>query len=507
MRVPLIPILLLLHVVPAGATPAPVTTFFAPIQPSGLTARVTPFITVPASSAQAPLARINYVGGAHDGTGRLFVNDVNGTLFQAGPNGGTATPWLDIAAQNVGATVGGGIIGPGFAGFAFHPDYAAPGQPGYGKLYTSTNILNTGAPTTLGNGAGPTVIEIREWTASNPLAATFQGTSRVVMRISGYSDAHSSASIAFNTTATPGQPDYGTLYIASGDGHYNDADQNAHSLASPQGKLLRIDPLPGPGGAPYTVPADNPFIGLPDALPEVWASGLRFPQTFTWDRATGAMYINDLGQAAIEEVNLGIKGADYGWSQREGTFATGYAYGLGTEDEYVYPLPPGAALAGYTDPIAQYSHQEGFALGSGVLYRGTKLPALYGKYVLADIVNGRIFTFDPAGVPTGGQATLTELLLTDGSGPADLLDRLGYPNPFSDGNRLDARLAEDADGELLLTLKATGQVYRLEADVPEPATIALLLAGLVLAPSGRLRLRTAAGYRAVAARSGAAARR
>ena len=458
---------------PAWAVPSPVTSFFAPIQPSGITARLQPFITVPASSATAPLARINYVNTANDGTGRLFVNDVKGVLYQAGASGGVATPWLDLRAQNVGLTDGGSVIGPGFAGFAFHPDYNVVGAAGYGKLYTTTNIANTGQATTLGNGLGPNVIEIREWTTASPLASSFSGTSRVVMTVSGYTDAHSSAAIGFNPTVRPGDADYGKLYIGSGDGQYNDGNQVAHSLGSPQGKLLRIDPLAS-GGRAYTVPGDNPFVGRAGALPEVWASGLRFPQTFSWDPVTGQMYINDLGQAFIEEVDRGIKGADYGWSQRAGTFATGYAYGL--TDEYLYPLPPDAATDGYTYPIAEYSHAEGAALGSGFLYRGTKLPALYGKYVMADIVYGRLFVFDPAEAVGGGVAPLTELLLTENGAPFSITDAYAYSDRFG---RVDARLGEDRDGELLLALKANGQVFQLVADVPEPAGWGLVLVGLL----------------------------
>ena len=301
------------------------------------------------------------------------------------------------------------------------------------------------------------------------------------MTITGYSDAHSNGLIAFNPTAARGTADYGNLYIGSGDGHYNDADQKAQSLAQPQGKLLRINPLAA-NGAPYTVPSDNPFVGQSGALPEIWASGLRYPQSFSWDPATGKMYINDLGQAGIEEVNLGIKGANYGWSQREGTFATGYAYGLGTDNEFIYPLPPGAGNEGYTDPIAQYYHSEGYALGSGFLYRGSLIPALYGKYVMADIVLGRLFVFDPAAA-INGPAPLTELQLTQDDQVINLPSAYGY-DTFINGPRVDARLSEDANGELLLALKANGTIYRLEADVPEPPTWTLMA---LLIPLSRLR--------------------
>ena len=187
------------------------------------------------------------------------------------------------------------------------------GQPGYGKFYTTSYAANSGS-STLGDNTGPVVAQVGEWSTAIPIAGTFSGTSRVVLAISGYSDEHSSGAIAFNPAAKPGSADYGNLYIGSGDGAYNDANQKAQVLSAPQGKMLRINPLAS-GAAPYIVPADNPYVGRAGVLPEIYASGLRFPQSFSFDAKTGQLYINDLGQAAIEEVDVGKAGANYGWSQ------------------------------------------------------------------------------------------------------------------------------------------------------------------------------------------------
>ena len=465
---------------PAWAAPAPIQSGLPPILPGRITAALTPLIAVPAESASAPMARINYVVPLNDGSGRLFMNDVNGVLYTAPSTGGTATAYLDLRAQNVGAVSGPDPNGPGFSGFAFHPNFAGdPSKPGYGVFYTSTNIPNAGS-STIGAGTGPTVVEIREWTTSNPAASTFQGASRVVLDVSGYADNHSNASIAFNPTAKPGTADYGNLYIASGDGHFNDADQNAQRLDRPQGKLLRIDPAAGANGAAYTIPADNPFLGQAGALPEIWAYGLRNPQTFGWDPNSGAMYINDLGQAYIEEVDVGIAGANYGWSQRQGTFATGYAYGQSSDDQNLYPLPAGASQ-GFTDPIAEYDHTNGNAIGSGFLYRGSAIPELDGMYVMQDLVDGRIFYFDPSTITPGLQPTISELVLTQNGSPLSLVNTFGYSNDYLVSPRVDARLSEDANGNLLDTLKANGEIYTLtdSTPVPEPGTL-LLLGGVVL---------------------------
>ncbi len=183
---------------------------------------------------------------------------------------------------------------------------------------------------------------------------------------------------------------------------------------------------------------------------------------------------------------MGKAGANYGWSQRAGTFATGYAQGIfdpGNEQLYTTP----AADPGYTDPIAEYWHSEGVALGSGFLYRGSALPALYGEYLLADIVEGRIFYFNPAIVMPGTQAVLQSLNLTEAGVPLDLYSAY-YP-------RADARLAELPNHEPLLITKLSGQVFELAAvDVPEPPSLLLPIAtgnrlcGAVRSPRGRTPL-------------------
>lgn len=483
-------LLLLLAVTPAWATPTAIVDPYPRIQPLGMSARLVPLVTIPPEQAAAPTARIQYVTPLQDGSGRLFVNDLRGVLYVTDQAGAAATPYLDLRTQNIGNVVQPNPFVNGFNGVAFHPNFAGdPTQPGYGTFYTSTILNDPSVPASIGTPNGYS-IAITEFKTADPAAATFSGTSRLVMNVAGSGN---NGSIGFNPTAQPGTMDYGKLYVASGQGSENDGAHQAQDLASPQGKLLRIDPARGPNGEPYTIPADNPYAGQAGKVQEVWASGLRNPQGFGWDRKTGTLYINDIGEAVIEEVNVGRAGADYGWSSREGVFATGYVFGHDDSDYDVYPWPDGLDHSGLTDPIGGYSHWEGYALGSGVLYRGTALPGLYGKYVMADIVLGRLLVFDPA-ESVDGYAPVGELPLAYDGSFVDLSERFGY-DTFINGPRVDARLSQDADGELLLALKANGTVYRVTGEpVPEPATLALLLpmaaaAGL----RGRLRYGPGAG--------------
>jgi hypothetical protein len=483
------PALLLGLATPLGAlAQTPVTPPPTVIPASDIAVRIAPLVTVPPDSATAPLARILYVDPAPGEPDRLFINNVNGVLFETSRAGAPATPYLDLRTQGIGFVSGADPIAPGLNGFAFHPNFDGdPARPGYGKFYTTSWVENDGTGLTFtGKTDGALAVSIREWNATDPHAATFAGTSREVMRIAGYTTGHTNGMIAFNPTARPGGADYGMLYVGSGDGDYWDPNANAQNMMLPQGKILRIDPLAGPGGEPYTVPADNPFVGTPGTLPEIWAAGLRNPQSFDWDPLTGQMYINDIGQGLTEEVDPGFAGANYGWPYREGSYAKAIAFGGAAEDEGAYALPPGDAALGYTYAACSYGHDQGNALGSGLLYRGSAIPELDGKYVMADIVSGRLFACAPE---TGA---MEELRVFDQNGPINLRDTFGYTS-WLISPRVDARLSTDGDGEILLALKANGTVYTLaDATVPEPGTAALMVAPLAML----LRRRRLAGRRA-----------
>jgi len=173
------------------------------------------------------------------------------------------------------------------------------------------------------------------------------------------------------------------------------------------------------------------------------------------------MLIGDIGQANIEEVNLGIAGADYGWSAREGTFA------LDPDDvTRVLDLPPFDASFDVTYPVAQYDHDEGNAIVGGFVYRGDAVPELFGQYVFGDIVNGRIFFVDADALELGRQAPIEELTLLRDGEPISLLDLVDAP-------RADLRFGQDLDGELYVTTKQDGMVRTF---APAPAEVAAAVA-------------------------------
>lgn len=466
--------------------------------PTGLTLRLADFQTVPSSNgAVAPLARIQYLTPAPDASGRLFVNDTRGILYQTSTaRGATPQVYLDLRNRNLGLLTGTGE--QGLLGFAFHPNFNGDANaPGYGKFYTSHTAGNSTSPAPdFGTNAASGLHGVlNEWSVNptlSPGQAGFSiGTPREVLRVAQPFGNHNIASLAFSPLAAPGSPDYGNLYIGYGDGGSGDDPFNsAENINSPLGKILRIQPIVATGSAKYALPSGvgdaNPFVGQPTASPPtggpsaaslVYAYGFRHPQQFNWDRgATAAMtddkfIINDIGQANVEEVSIGAKGGNYGWRDREGTFATANGAGQGNFNAVYTGVPKGA---GVIDPRAQYDHSEGAAISSGFVYRGTRVPELRGKYLFADIVNGRVFYTDLDG-PQSADGT-TEVFAAalaferaDGSfAPSTFLNEAGY------SNRVDLRFGIDAAGELYLLSKGDGQV---RAIVPEPSALALLGVG------------------------------
>jgi glucose/arabinose dehydrogenase len=181
----------------------------------------------------------------------------------------------------------------------------------------------------------------------------------------------------------------GMLYIGLGDGGSGDDPNRAGlDLTTPLGKILRIDPTPT-ADSPYTVPADNPFVGVDGADPRIWALGLRNPWRFSFDAPTGDLWIADVGQNEFEEINHAPavelvnagRGLSFGWSAFEGDAR----FNEDQPDE------------GHTAPVYVYSHSDGgCSVSGGAVARESIVSELNGWYVFGDYCSGEIWALDPA---------------------------------------------------------------------------------------------------------------
>ena len=344
------------------ATPSPPTPTSAPT----LTAIPTPVATLTpaptATPAAAPLTRIEFdrvaggfqrptfVGHAGDASGRLFVLEKVGLMRIVVGNRVGGAPFLDITDR-----VGSGSNEQGLLGLAFHPRFASNGR--FFLNYTD-------------RGGDTVVSEFRVSPADADRADP--ASERVLIGFDQPFRNHNGGMLAFG-------PD-GRLYIATGDGgSQGDPNGNAQNPATLLGAILRIDV---DGGEPYAIPPDNPFVGNASARPEVWAYGLRNPWRISFDRATGDLYIADVGQNEIEEVHVqpaaSPGGENYGWNVQEGSNC--------------YRPDSGCDRRGLVQPVAEYTHSQGCSITGGYVYRGAAHPALVGHYVFADYCSGLVWT-------------------------------------------------------------------------------------------------------------------
>lgn len=429
-----------------------------PIVPSGKRVELVDFCAPPTQASAPPKALLNFLFHAGDGKARVLANDCRGKLWSIDRTTGEATLFLDLALWRAGALLIPGSRSLGLRSFAFHPNFSRKGKAGYRRFYTmSAETLAGRKPGVPVLGGSFTPIHdyvLAEWAvdAVDP-ATVLRGSRREVLRVAYPRYDHGSDQIMFN----PAEP--GMLYIGTGDGSNSPFDTDPFNVAqdprSALGKILRINPLRHPDGRRYRVPATNPFVGRSGYLPEIWALGLRHPLNFCFDGASGKMLIADIGQGMVEEVNLGVRGANYGWPHREGTFATER-----TNASIIYTLPPGDAALGYTYPVAQYDHGESNALGQaavtgGFVYRGASIPGLVGEYLLGDILTGRIFHVPVADLQLGRQTTLKELTLEKNGVPVTLMALAGVKN------RVDLRFGQDELGEIYVMSKQDGKIRKL----------------------------------------------
>jgi glucose/arabinose dehydrogenase len=370
-------------------TPAPVA-----FDPSKLTIRLDPVV----DGLNAPLAVVD----AGDGSGRLFVAEQPGLIRIVRDGVLEDRPFLDITRRIVSGDE------QGLLGLAFAPDY--PTDP---RLYVNYTDLD-----------GNSVIASFRVPIATPDRAD-PSSERILLHFDQPFPNHNGGGLAFG-------PD-GDLYIAVGDGGSGgDPQGNGQKLTTVLGKLLRIRPgAPDISDPAYTIPPDAPFASDPNARPEIRAYGLRNPWRFSFDRETGDLWIGDVGQDALEEVDVIRASAppnvalDFGWNIMEGD----RCFNADSCDQ-----------AGLTLPVAQYDHGLGCAIVGGFVGRDPSEPTLYGGYLYGDDCSGNIWVLDAAR-------------------PA------GAPRLVLDSGHTISSFGEDETGRLYLTDLSDGTLYRI---VPVP---------------------------------------
>jgi glucose/arabinose dehydrogenase len=331
---------------PTGS-PAPASP--APFDPTGLTVD---FDEV-AAGLVAPLAVVN----AGDGTGRLFVAEQGGQIRIVRDGTLLEAPFLDIADR---ISSGGER---GLLGVAFHPNF--PKDPRVFVDYTDAK--------------GDTRVSSFTVAPKSPDRVDASTERRLVFVKQPYSN-HNGGVVAFG-------PD-GYLYIGMGDGGSGgDPHGNGQSLRTLLGKILRIDIDHTAGDRGYAIPPDNPYAdGANGRAPEIWLTGLRNPWRVSFDRASGDLWIGDVGQSAWEEIDVqraGVPGGtNFGWNRMEGNHC----------------FQPASACTdpSLTAPVTEYDHDDGCTVIGGNVYRGADQPALAGGYLFADYCSGRVWAIDPS---------------------------------------------------------------------------------------------------------------
>jgi glucose/arabinose dehydrogenase len=381
---------------PRGADPVPSESRLAPTTPSRPDGAKGDAAFRP---ERVRVALEPFVGGfaaplllttAGDGSERMFVVEQGGTIRVLDDQEVLERPFLDISDL----TEAGGE--QGLLGLAFHPAY--PDDRRFFINYTDQ--------------AGDTVIASYE-TASSTSADEDSG--QILLKIDQPYANHNGGHLAFG-------PD-GFLYIASGDGgSAGDPEENGQNPDALLGKLLRIDV---DGGEPYAAPADNPYADGDGGAPEVWALGLRNPWRFSFDEATDSLWVADVGQDELEEVNrvpLDEPGVNYGWNAMEGSACY---------------EPSDCDRSGLTLPITEYGHEEGCSVTGGFVYRGERFPDWRGGYFFADFCSGSVWVVD-ARARSAVEPTLV-----------------------ASSEHSISSFGMDAAGELYVTDLASGEILRL----------------------------------------------
>lgn len=420
-----------------------------PIQPSGITIVLAPFLQAPLTADEGIKARINRMGTiTQNGKERMFINELRGFLYEI--IDGEFKVFMDMKELMPKMVVKPGW-GSGLAHFEFHPEFNENG------LFYTSHTEKPGlveADFTYADSIKKYMqYVITEWKVDDPTATVFSGTHREMLRANMVSQIHGVQDINFNPTAKKGDRDYGLLYIGVGDGGaaFDRFPELVHSKDRIWGSILRIDPLGNNSkNGQYGIPSINPWVNDPEALGEVICFGFRNPHHFTWTPDGEKMYVTDIGQHQIEEINIVTEGGDYGWPEREGTFRISTA---GEADE-IFTLTKEEANT-FINPVAQYDHDEGNAIIGGIVYQDESLPALKDKFIFGDIVNGRVFFTNISEMEIGKQATIQSIdLKLKGANTTTTFQK------ESGAQRVALRIGTDTEKNLYFFTKCDGKVYK-----------------------------------------------
>ena len=467
------------------------------------------------------LARVNFLREEPGGR-RFFVNDLNGPLYILDKQTRQFTIYLDF----------NGLAGrpglfqkltfernfaTGLINFVFDPDYAnngvfytihmedptteAPAEPKAGVVpgldlsgYRTTPTNET--PTWPGAKITREGVLI-EWTDRNIRNSTFEGTARELLRMQLASPIHPLGEMTFNPTARRGDPDWRVMYVGVGDagtGEQKDIRRmTPQRLDNLNGKILHIIPdLREHTGTStvsengrYRIPRDNPFVSVEGARKEIWAAGVRNPHRLVWDVAPAQpraprLFAFNIGLSGWETVLLVKKGANYGYSLREGPQAMTLQGMTPVPADDTIPVQITDTIARGTVkptyPVIAYPHTSvgGDAIAGGFVYRGTRIPALKGKLLFGDITTGRIWYAEMQDVLTAddgnpttlaaihevetGLRRLVEQTFRSRGGRGDALPGAAA---VSGRGRVDLRFAQDSSGELYVLTKSDGMIRQI----------------------------------------------
>lgn len=490
------------------------------------TLRLADYIAMPITgelageNTRGQLARINFMR-EEPGRRRFFVNDLNGPLYILDQDTKRLTTYLDF----------NGLAGrpglfekltfernfaTGLINFLFDPDYARNGV--FYTIHMEDPTVKASAMPRAGVVAGldltgysttPAIVSpvppgmtinregvMIEWIDRDITNATFEGTARELLRLQLPAPIHPLGEFTFNPAARPGDPEWRVMYIGVGDagsGEQRDIRRmNPQRLDNLLGKIVRIVPDLREHTATsrvsdngrYRIPNDNPFTAVDGARQEIWALGLRNPHRLIWDAGAGApaprLIAFNIGLTGWETVVVVKKGANYGYSLREGPQAmTPQGMTPVPADDTIPMQITDTVVRGTmtpTYPVVAYPHTAagGDAIAGGFIYRGRSIPALAGKLVFGDITTGRLWYSDMQEVlaaDDGKPETVAPMHELD-AGLRRLVEQTflarGARGPSMPGaaavsgrGRVDVRFAEDGDGELYLLTKTDGMIRRV----------------------------------------------